>query len=115
MRVPYSHIPIIVIGIDEAVAENDEGPAAPTLPILFHPIYEFTGRKVFTNLSLITLSTLEIDVIFDIYLKRDTNTYKPVIGDIGKSLRSIAKAYTLPRCMIARWVEFFLENKSYRT
>jgi len=70
---------------------------------------------VFTKFSLITLSTLEIDVIVDIYLKRDTNTYKPVIGDIGKSIRSIAKTYTLPRSTIARWVDFFLENKSYRT
>jgi hypothetical protein len=92
------------LGIDKAVAGNDEGPAAPTLPILFHPIYDFTDRKVFTNLPLINLPTLETDVIVDIYLKRDTNTYKHVIGDIGKSLRSIAKAYTLPKSTIARWV-----------
>ena len=103
------------LGIDKAVAKNDEGPAAPTLPILFHPVYDFTGRKVFTDLSLTTLSTLEIDVIVDIYLKRDTNTYKPVIGDIGKSIRSIAKTYTLQKTTIARWVNLFLENKSYRT
>ena len=84
------------------------------LPAVLLPIRSTSANFYFSELTSDDLTPVVINKLYDIYLKHDTKIYHSVVGGIGKSLRTLASGYSIPRSSLSFWFKKIRDERPVR-
>ena len=84
------------------------------LPAVLLPIRSTSSNFYFSELTSDDLTPVVINKLYDIYMKHDTKYYQDVVGGIGKSIRILAKAYSISQSSLSFWFKKIRDEKPLR-